>query len=60
MPAHVMELPRRVAVGSEITRQVGELLGELELGNEALVLSGPNVKELVGEEAHGFAPQWRF
>ena len=50
MPAHVMELPRKVAVGSEITTQVGELLGELELGGEALVLSGPNVKELVGEE----------
>ena len=66
MPAHVMELPRRVVVGSEITRQIGELLGELELGNEALVLSGPNVKELVGEELTtslhkgGFKTRWEL
>ena len=66
MPAHVMELPRKVAVGSEITTQVGELLGELELGGEALVLSGPNVKELVGEELTaslhkgGFRTKWEL
>ena len=61
-----MELPRKVAVGSEITTQVGELLGELELGGEVPVLSGPNVKELVGEELTaslhkgGFRTKWKL
>ncbi|MHB1867901.1 MAG: NAD(P)-dependent glycerol-1-phosphate dehydrogenase [Nitrososphaerales archaeon] len=45
-----MELPRRVVAGDAITKQVGELLGELELGKETLVLSGPHVKELVVQE----------
>jgi glycerol-1-phosphate dehydrogenase [NAD(P)+] len=66
MPAHVMELPRRVVVGGEITDQIGELLGELELGTEALVLSGSNVKELVGRELTaslhkgGFKLRWEL
>jgi glycerol-1-phosphate dehydrogenase [NAD(P)+] len=61
-----MELPRKVAVGGDITKQVGELLSELELGSDALVLSGTNVKELVGNELtsslrkEGFKIKWEL
>lgn len=64
MPAHVMELPRKVAVGNNITSEVGDLLTDLELGNNTLVLSGPNVKELIGKELDtslrksGYATSW--
>lgn len=50
MPAHVMELPRRVAAGEHIIGQTGELLGELELGRDALILSGPHVRNEIGRE----------
>src|SRR5579872_1554835 len=66
MPAHVMELPRRVVVGSGLTRNVGEILTELEMGKNSLVLSGPNVRELVfrqfttGMSKGGFLTNWEI
>ncbi len=61
-----MELPRRVVAGDGITEQIGELLGELELGNESLIISGPNVRELVGRDLsnslhkNGFKTRWEL
>jgi glycerol-1-phosphate dehydrogenase [NAD(P)+] len=61
-----MELPRIVVAGDRITDQVGELIGGLELGREALVLSGPNVKEEVGSRLSesladgGFKAEWEL
>ena len=45
-----MELPRRVVVGAEILGRMGEILEELELGKGALVISGPNVKGIIGTQ----------
>ena len=66
MPAHVMELPRRVVVGSGLTRQVGEILGELDLGKNSLVLSGTHVRDLVSRQfiaamsKGGFLANWEL
>lgn len=46
---HVMELPRKVVVGEEIIRDMGAILEELEIGNNALIIWGPNVKKIVGD-----------
>ncbi|MDG6906190.1 MAG: NAD(P)-dependent glycerol-1-phosphate dehydrogenase [Nitrososphaerota archaeon] len=59
-----MELPRKVTVGNDIASEVGKLLSDLDLGNKALVLSGPNVKELIGSDLDaslresGYATNW--
>ena len=64
LPAHIMELPRKVTVGNDIASEVGKLLSDLDLGNKALVLSGPNVKELIGSDLDaslresGYATNW--
>lgn len=64
MSTHLMELPRRVAVGMAITDQVGDILKELETGTKSLILSGPNVKRLVGSrltqslQKEGFSSEW--
>lgn len=64
MPTHLMELPRRVAVGTEITKQVGEILTDLETGPKCIILSGSNVKELLEERLvqslhdKGFSSDW--
>ncbi|MGI0091143.1 MAG: NAD(P)-dependent glycerol-1-phosphate dehydrogenase [Nitrososphaerales archaeon] len=64
MPAHVMELPRRVVVGDDVAKDVGRILGELELGKQTLVLSGPHVKSIIGEDLvkslnlAGFSCKW--
>ncbi len=47
---HVMELPRKVVVGDEIIRDMGNILEELEVGASALIVWGPNVKKKVGDE----------
>lgn len=47
---HVMELPRKVVVGDEIIRDMGNILEELEVGASALIVWGPNVKKIVGDE----------
>src|ERR1700730_7967505 len=66
MPAHVMELPRTVVVGSGLTWQVGDILGELELGKKTLVLSGPIVRDLVSRQfttsmsKGGFLASWEI
>ena len=66
MPAHVMELPRRVVAGDNIIGQVGGLLSELELGTRALILSGPTVKKEVGSQlveslhSRGFSTNWEI
>ncbi|MDA4129951.1 MAG: NAD(P)-dependent glycerol-1-phosphate dehydrogenase [Thaumarchaeota archaeon] len=66
MPAHVMELPRTVVVGSGLTRQVGEILGDLELGKNSLILSGTHVRELVARSfttamsRGGFLANWEI
>src|SRR5579864_2193496 len=66
LPAHVMELPRMVVVGSGLTRQVGEILGELELGKHSLILSGTLVGELVAKpfatamSRGGFLSKWEI
>ena len=64
MPAHVMELPRMVAAGSDIISDTGRLLGDLEIGRSTLVLSGPRVKEAVGNvlstalKNAGYSVEW--
>jgi glycerol-1-phosphate dehydrogenase [NAD(P)+] len=64
MPAHVMELPRRVVVGTDIIVETGDILGELELGRKGLAISGPHVREIVGESLSaslsksGFEIKW--
>lgn len=61
-----MELPRRVAAGEHIISQAGELLRDLELGQEALILSGPNVKKEIETELSKslkeaqFKPSWEL
>lgn len=63
---HVMELPRRVVVGTEIVPQVGGILKELELGSRALIVSGPNVKSLLDQRLDtalaksGYSSQWEI
>ncbi len=63
---HVMELPRRVVVGTGIISQVGEILKDLELGSAAFVISGPNVKALLGRqletalEKSEFSSRWEL
>jgi glycerol-1-phosphate dehydrogenase [NAD(P)+] len=47
---HVMELPRKVVVGEGIIRDMGGILEELEIGSRALVIWGPNVKKIIGDE----------
>ena len=64
MPTHLMELPRRVAVGMEIIKQVGGILEDLETGSRSLILSGPNVQKLIRDRLslslhdNGFSSQW--
>jgi glycerol-1-phosphate dehydrogenase [NAD(P)+] len=61
-----MELPRIVVAGDKIIDQVGELIGGLELGRKALVLSGPIVKEETGPRLSksladgGFEAAWEL
>ncbi|MCL5067265.1 MAG: NAD(P)-dependent glycerol-1-phosphate dehydrogenase [Thaumarchaeota archaeon] len=64
MPAHVMELPRVVVAGSNVLEDAGKFLEDLEVGKRALVLSGPHVREKVGNsllvalESAGFSVEW--
>ncbi len=64
MPTHLMELPRRVAVGTEIIKQVGEILADLETGPKSIILSGSNVKKLLQDTLiqslndEGFSSSW--
>lgn len=61
-----MELPRRVAAGDNIVRQVGELLRDLDLEKDTLILSGPIVKREIGTELcnslqdSGFKWEWQL
>jgi glycerol-1-phosphate dehydrogenase [NAD(P)+] len=47
---HVMELPRKVVVGEGIVRDMGDILQELEIGRNALVIWGQNVKRIIGDQ----------
>jgi glycerol-1-phosphate dehydrogenase [NAD(P)+] len=66
MPAHIMELPRLVVVGTEVSKKLGDTLLGLELGKKCMVLSGPIVKKLLEEnvttslERSGFIFQWEI
>jgi len=42
-----MELPRLVVVGTGVSRNLGEALQGLELGERGMILSGPIVKEIL-------------
>jgi glycerol-1-phosphate dehydrogenase [NAD(P)+] len=61
-----MELPRRVVVGSGLTRKVGEILGDLDLGKNSIVLSGPHVRDLISRSfttamsKGGFLTNWEL
>ncbi len=61
-----MELPRKVVVGEDIINDLGAILEELEIGNSALIVWGPNVKKIVGDtllqslEKKKFAINWEF
>ncbi len=63
---HVMELPRRVVVGDQIIGKMGSILKDLELGGSALVISGPNVTQILGAEltealhGEGFESEWEI
>jgi len=64
MPAHLMELPRRVAVGSGIIPEIGEIIHDLGIGFGCLIISGPNVRNVLGQELplllkrDGYKPSW--
>lgn len=64
MAMHLMELPRRVVVGSEIIPQVGAILKDLDLGQRAFVVSGNNARTLLGPQLEsalagsGYTTQW--
>ncbi len=66
MPAHVMELPRIVVVGSGVIGKIGETLQDLELGGRAIILSGPNVRDIVSGPVNsslkesGFSCSWEL
>ncbi len=66
LPLHVMELPRKVVVGEEILGDMGSILGDLELGKNALLIWGPNVKKIVGDtllgslEEKGYEVNWEI
>lgn len=47
MSEHIMELPRLVVVGAGTAGRVGETLQDLELGKKIIVLSGPNVRQIL-------------
>ncbi len=48
MSVHLMELPRRVAIGTEVIAEIADILRDLELETRSLIVSGPNVKSVVG------------
>jgi len=66
MPAHIMELPRLVVVGTGVSKKLGDTLLGLELGKKCIVLSGPIVKKLLEEnttaslEESGFKFMWEI
>ncbi len=66
MPAHIMELPRLVVVGSGVSKDSGGILAGLELGKNCLVLSGPIVRKLLeirigpSLEEKGFKFSWEL
>ena len=47
MLVHSMELPGLVVVGTGVSGKIGDILGNLEIGKNGLVLSGPYVKKLL-------------
>lgn len=46
---HVIDLPKKVVVGSGVINDIPSIVKELRLGSKALLVSGPNVKVVIGE-----------
>lgn len=46
---HVMELPRRIEVGEQNMKSVGDFLRHLVNSTRASLVSGPNVKKILGD-----------
>ncbi|MGQ9718552.1 MAG: NAD(P)-dependent glycerol-1-phosphate dehydrogenase [Nitrososphaerales archaeon] len=44
-----MELPSRILVGYDVIQELGSFLKDLGLGQKVLIISGANVKDLVGK-----------
>jgi glycerol-1-phosphate dehydrogenase [NAD(P)+] len=55
-----MELPRKVVVGDRIIRDMGDILQDLEIGRNVLVIWGPNVKKIIGDDLLGSLEKARF
>lgn len=55
-----MELPRKVAVGSGVIGEIGEICTDLKLKGRALIVTGPNTLETAGKEASGLLEESGF
>ncbi|MCP8314375.1 MAG: NAD(P)-dependent glycerol-1-phosphate dehydrogenase [archaeon] len=44
-----MELPRRILVGYDVIKELGNFIKDLGFGHKVLIISGANVKELIGK-----------
>ena len=47
---HIIDLPKKVIVGSNILKRIDEVIHELDLGSRIVTLTGPNLKKLVSED----------
>ena len=48
--SHTMELPRQIVVGEKNIGQVGKFLRSLSNPKKVSIISGKNVKKIIGEE----------
>lgn len=46
---HLMELPRKILVGSDVIKELGNFIKDLGFGHKVLIISGVNVKNLIGK-----------
>jgi len=44
-----MELPRRILVGYDVIKELGNFIKDLGFGHKVLIISGGNVKNLIGK-----------
>ena len=47
---HYIELPKKILVGGGVIEEVPSVISELRLGNRAAIITGPNVKSIIGEK----------
>lgn len=52
MEKHKITLPQKVLVGKNIINNIHEICNELKIKKKIVILTGPNVKKLVGEKVY--------